>query len=96
MWPGQGLERPELDLEEKPLQPILGVHRYITGTLHPYTKRGVLATINSLSNPLDFQEPVVVKGNMILRDVMSGKLDWDDPIDVTYIKTPLVPMDLIS
>lgn len=52
----------------------------VSHTLHPYTKRGVLTTINSLYDPIGFLAPVIVKGKMILRDLMAKKLDWDDPL----------------
>lgn len=78
-----------LDLDETPLQRTLGVSWnvstdmftfQVSRTLHPYTKRGVLATINSLYDPIGFLAPVIVKGKMILRDLMAEKLDWDDPL----------------
>ncbi|XP_062618752.1 uncharacterized protein LOC134280361 [Saccostrea cucullata] len=78
-----------LDLDETPLQRTLGVSWnlstdvftfQVSRTLHPYTKRGVLATINSLYDPIGFLAPVIVKGKKILRDLMAEKLDWDDPL----------------
>ncbi|XP_071085479.1 uncharacterized protein [Haliotis cracherodii] len=44
----------------------------------PYTKRGVLSTINSLYDPMGFVAPVIIKGKTLLRELISQKLEWDD------------------
>ncbi|XP_071100525.1 uncharacterized protein [Haliotis cracherodii] len=44
----------------------------------PYTKRGVLSTINSLYDPMGFVAPVIIKGKILLRELISQKLEWDD------------------
>ncbi|XP_071964141.1 uncharacterized protein [Antedon mediterranea] len=46
----------------------------------PFTKRGVLATINSIYDPLGFISPVLVCGRVLFRTIMHLKLDWDDPL----------------
>ncbi|XP_071944669.1 uncharacterized protein [Antedon mediterranea] len=46
----------------------------------PFTKRGVLATINSIYDPLGFIFPVLVRGRVLFRTIMHLKLDWDDPL----------------
>ena len=46
----------------------------------PYTRRGVLSVINSLFDPIGFMAPVTIQGKLILRDLMKGNVDWDDPL----------------
>lgn len=48
----------------------------------PYTKRGVLSVINSIYDPIGFAQPVIIKGKLLLRNMMSSpeKSDWDDPL----------------
>ncbi|XP_069109740.1 uncharacterized protein [Argopecten irradians] len=46
----------------------------------PYTRRGVLSTINSLYAPLGFLSPVTVKGKILLRNMVVGTVDWDQPL----------------
>ncbi len=43
----------------------------------PYTKRGVLSTINSLYDPLGFIVPASIEGRSILRDISGDADDWD-------------------
>ncbi|XP_060077584.1 uncharacterized protein LOC132557112 [Ylistrum balloti] len=46
----------------------------------PYTRRGVLLTINSLCDPLGFLAPVTIKGKTLLRKMVEGIVDWDEPL----------------
>ena len=46
----------------------------------PYTKRGILSTINSLFDPVGFLSPITIQGKVILRDVISEVHEWDDPL----------------
>ena len=80
-----------LELSETPPQRSLGVRWdiahdvftfHVSDVVHPFTKRGVLATVNSLYDPFGFLAPVTVKGKLIMRDIMSLGLDWDDPLPV--------------
>lgn len=43
-----------------------------------YIKRGVFVIINSFYDLIGFFVFVIVKGKMILWDLMVEKLDWDD------------------
>ena len=58
----------------------------------PFTRRGVLSTINSLFDPLGIAAPVVVKGKMLLRR-MSGHLknhhpgEWDQSLPEEFYPT---------
>lgn len=46
----------------------------------PFTRRGVLSTINSLFDPLGFLAPVTVQGRLLLRELVSQGTDWDTPL----------------
>ena len=46
----------------------------------PYTKRGILSTINSLFDLVGFLSPIKIQGKKILRDVISEVQKWDDPL----------------
>nr|XP_037280085.1 uncharacterized protein LOC119173314 [Rhipicephalus microplus] len=46
----------------------------------PYTRRGVLSTVNSLFDPLGFVAPVTVQGKHLLRDLVTEGYDWDTPL----------------
>ena len=46
----------------------------------PITRRGILATVNSLFDPLGFVAPITVRGKLILRDLMSIEKAWDEPV----------------
>ena len=89
----------DLDLRHDVLlaQRSLGVHWDIEKdhfTCHvslaekPFTRRGVLSTINSVYHPLGLASPVVLEGKLILQQpVLMGKkannnnpLGWDDPL----------------
>ncbi|XP_060571866.1 uncharacterized protein LOC132730037 [Ruditapes philippinarum] len=55
-------------------------------SVQPVTKRGILSTINSLFDPLGFLAPVVLEGRLILREIVSTKVEWDDPIPLDIAK----------
>lgn len=46
----------------------------------PCTRRGILATISSIFDPLGLIAPVVLVGKQILQEICHGK-DWDEPIE---------------
>ncbi|KAK7910443.1 hypothetical protein WMY93_015127 [Mugilogobius chulae] len=81
----------DLDLfaDDLPVQRSLGViWNIMTDTFtfkipehtKPFTRRGVLSTVNSLFDPLGFLAPVTIKGRMILRDITSDNVEWDAPL----------------
>ena len=46
----------------------------------PFTRRGILSTVSSLYDPLGIVSPVVLKGKLMLRELVQQKADWDDPV----------------
>ncbi|XP_056003773.1 uncharacterized protein LOC130049788 [Ostrea edulis] len=61
----------------------LGTDSFLFRSSHdkqPFTRRGVLSTINSIYDPLGFMAPVVIKGKLLLRDLIHGTVDWDEPL----------------
>lgn len=46
----------------------------------PFTRRGVLSTINSVFDPLGLASPVTVQGRALLRELTSDTSDWDTPL----------------
>lgn len=59
----------------------------------PFTKRGILAVINSIYDPIGFAAPVVLGGRLIQRKLMPRKgetdlpsdYDWDDILPEKYV-----------
>lgn len=52
----------------------------IADSQKPFTRRGVLSTVNSLYDPLGFLAPVSVQGRLILRALTTQAEDWDSPL----------------
>ena len=93
---GKNVRDLDLHHDSLPTQRSLGVHWDLEGdafTFHvvlpekPYTRRGVLSVINSVYDPLGLAAPVILKGKLLLRQlVVMGKkgsdtpLGWDDPL----------------
>ncbi len=46
----------------------------------PFTRRGVLATVNSVFDPLGLAGPVTIQGKFLLRDLTVDTKDWDAPL----------------
>lgn len=46
----------------------------------PFTKRGILSTVQSLYDPLGFVAPITVQGKALVRELSSKEYDWDDPL----------------
>ena len=49
-------------------------------THKPSTRRGILATVASLYDPLGFVAPVLLKAKRLLQILCKQNLGWDDPI----------------
>ena len=46
----------------------------------PVSRRGILATVSSVFDPLGLVSPFVLRGRLLLRDLCRIGLDWDDPV----------------
>lgn len=46
----------------------------------PFTRRGLLATINSIYDPIGFLAPVLIRGKMMLRQATSASIHWDEEL----------------
>lgn len=46
----------------------------------PFTKRGVLSTVNRLYDPFGFLAPVTLGGKLLLRELTASVDDWDKPL----------------
>lgn len=51
-----------------------------TLTNQPGTRRGILATVAFIFDPLGFLAPYVLPGKMILQEMCRQGVDWDDPL----------------
>lgn len=53
----------------------------VAATEKPFTRRGVLAIVNSLFDPLGLVALIIIQGKFLLRELTSGEvLDWDSPL----------------
>ena len=91
------LKNIDIDEESLPLQRSLGISWDINLDAFvfsvdtepkPFTRRGVLSTINSLFDPIGFTAPVTLEGKLLLREIMScsSSTDWDDPLEEDFHK----------
>ena len=94
---GKSIRDLDLQHDSLPTQRSLGVHWDLEGDAftfkvvlpeRPYTRRGVLSVINSVYDRLGLAAPVILRGKLLLRQlVIMGKkggdniaLGWDDPL----------------
>jgi hypothetical protein len=79
----------DLSCGEIPLQHSLGLCWNIktdiftfrvSDDVKPFTRRGILSTINSVYDPIGFASPVVITGKLLLQDLVSANQNWDDPL----------------
>ena len=78
-----------LDLNQLPVGRAFGLH-WVTAsdtfqfkvvpTNRPPTKRGVLSTVSSLYDPLGFLGPFVLPVKVILQQLRTKAVQWDDPL----------------
>ena len=52
----------------------------VSDIVKPYSRRGVLSTVNSIYDPLGLVAPAVVTGKLFLRDILKESSDWDAPL----------------
>lgn len=79
----------DLELDDIPLQRSLGVlwnlendcfTFQVATELKLYTRRGVLATVNSLYDPLEFLSPITMQDKALLCELSAEQKDWDEPL----------------
>lgn len=79
----------DLKVDPLPLECALGVIRCVENDsfqfrieMHdrPFTRRGILSTVNSIYDPSGYVAPVTLKGKQILQQICQDKLDWDSPV----------------
>ncbi|XP_073668774.1 uncharacterized protein [Paramisgurnus dabryanus] len=79
----------DLDKDTSPVQRTLGVSWnlktdtftfQLSNDVKPFTRRGVLSTVNGLYDPFGFAAPVVIQGKVLIRDLTSDSQDWDSPL----------------
>ncbi|XP_041424892.1 uncharacterized protein LOC121395423 [Xenopus laevis] len=78
-----------LGVDPLPLQRSLGVSWnlqtdsftfQVSREVKPFTRRGILATVNSLYDPLGFATPITVQGKALVRELSVDQCDWDTPL----------------
>ncbi len=52
----------------------------------PFTRRGVLSTVNSIFDPLGMVAPVTIEGKSLLRELSVNACDWDTPLPEQKLK----------
>ena len=52
----------------------------VSTDIKPFTRRGVLSTVNSVFDPLGFLAPVTIQGRALLRELTVELSDWDAPL----------------
>ncbi|XP_033745498.1 uncharacterized protein LOC117331014 [Pecten maximus] len=91
----ESLKDLSLGSETPPLQRSLGIYWdvasdtftcRVSSEVKPFTKRGVLSTIGSFYDPLGFFAPVIIRGKMFFRKIISLNVDWDDQLPTEFEK----------
>lgn len=52
----------------------------VATTDKPFTRRGVLSSVNSVFDPMGLLAPVTIQGRALLRELTSENSDWDTPL----------------
>ncbi|XP_061170947.1 uncharacterized protein LOC133180435 [Saccostrea echinata] len=52
----------------------------ISNDVKPFTRRGVLSTINSIFDPLGFLAPIIIQGKSLMRNLLQETVNWDEPL----------------
>ena len=92
----KGLKDLDLSSDELPTQRSLGVSWdigtdeitfQISPDVKPFTRRGALSTINSIYDPVGFAAPVIIRGKLLLREMIgSSVVNWDDILSDSYLE----------
>ena len=51
----------------------------------PLTRRGILSSISSICDPLGIASPFLLKGKLILQQIVAEKKDWDEQLSEVQI-----------
>ncbi|XP_059390225.1 uncharacterized protein LOC132123550 [Carassius carassius] len=79
----------DLSVDPLPLQRSLGLSWnletdcftfQVSTEVKPFTRRGILSTVNSLYDPLGLVAPVTMQGKALVRELSSEQFDWDTPL----------------
>lgn len=85
----------DLELDYIPLQRSLGVlwnlkndcfTFHVTNEQKPFTRRGVLAIVNSLYDPLGFVAPITMQGKALLRELPTEQKEWDESLPAERVE----------
>ena len=79
-----------LEFDELPTERTLGINWNVAEDSfnfkvilkeHPTTRRGILATVASIYDPLGFVAPIVLTGKQILQKLCQNGIKWDDQLE---------------
>nr|XP_054601538.1 uncharacterized protein LOC129164687 [Nothobranchius furzeri] len=79
----------ELGVDPLPMQRSLGLNWnlqtdcftfLVSQEEKPFTRRGILSTVNSIFDPIGFVAPVTIQGKAIVRELSIEHCEWDAPI----------------
>ncbi|KAI4872908.1 hypothetical protein NFI96_015842 [Prochilodus magdalenae] len=79
----------ELTIDPLPLQRSLGLTWNLQSDTFafcvsreqkPFTRRGILSTVNGLYDPLGYVSPVTIQGKALVRELSAEQAEWDDPL----------------
>jgi hypothetical protein len=51
----------------------------------PFTRRGLLSTVNSLFDPIGFISPITISGKILHRECAPEGIDWDQPLSTKHL-----------
>ncbi|XP_052704714.1 uncharacterized protein LOC128180620 [Crassostrea angulata] len=52
----------------------------------PYTRRGLLSTMNRIFDPMGFISPVTISGKILHRELVSPGCHWDEPLTEEHLR----------
>ncbi|XP_036952751.1 uncharacterized protein LOC119018863 isoform X1 [Acanthopagrus latus] len=79
----------DLGMDPLPLQRSLGLSwnletdsftYLVSCEQKPFTRRGVLSTVNSLYDPLGLVAPIAMQGKALMRELTAEQSEWDAPL----------------
>ena len=50
----------------------------------PFTRRGILSSLNSIFDPIGFLSPITISGKILLREASPPGTDWDEPLSSDF------------